>query len=406
MRVRQRQAAARQFVAERHRVNKCSEEDAVFKPGEVVYRKGQPCTVVAVGYDTCPPHIVVRTSDGNEVGTEPSYLERLLPASPRRPLALTGKRSARADVRDIRPLAPAAPGAEEVIVVSSADTSSERHAALARMRNRRAERAAEAARERDYTLAELLDDRHERSSEAQKPRAPPAQAKKSPASRPVLSKQPPAAQRCCEKSEKTEVPERASPVANSPEMEAVSTRSSLSDNTPPALNVAADACMAEACSELVVCDEVAPALAGDSSGGLVLVSPLLSAPETDFPSRVREERTSPDGVADVNSELAAEVAAEAAFEAMQDFSSSSLSVLLPVSGAFSDAEAEDESHECREAMHLGPPPRVSSSAGVEQDRTHEQAPAELPNRGLRQVMDETPDDRNLDSLLGISECDF
>mmetsp|Transcript_7827 Transcript_7827/g.13695 ORF Transcript_7827/g.13695 Transcript_7827/m.13695 type:complete len:1227 (-) Transcript_7827:32-3712(-) len=356
MRVRQRQAAARQFVAERHRaLIKCGEEDAAFRPGEVVYRKGQPCTVVAVGYDTCPPHIVVRTSDGHEVGTEPSYLERLAPASPRRPLALTGKRSARADVRDIRPTALAAPGMEDVVVTSSPASTSERHAALARMRNRRAERAAEAARERDDTLADLLDDRHESNSEAQMPRAPPAQAKKSdsrheraadletPRPRPALPKQLPAARHRCEQVANAEMPAELLPMANSPEVEAVSTQS---DGTPvPALDTASDACMSEARGEAGACDGTTVALAGDANVGLAVDTASPNAREIDITSRTCEERAPPDGAAEISSELAAEVAAEATFEAMQDLSSSGLAVLPPESAAFSDEEIEDENDE-------------------------------------------------------------
>lgn len=51
-------------------------EDAPLQPGDVVYRKGQACTVVVVSHETCPPHVIVRTPAGNEVGTELTYLQR------------------------------------------------------------------------------------------------------------------------------------------------------------------------------------------------------------------------------------------------------------------------------------------------------------------------------------------
>ena len=63
----------------------------LLKKGDTVYRKGKPCTVVLVGYDTEPAHVVVRTEEGNEVGSEEHLLARAPPpGSPGRRLSRPG----------------------------------------------------------------------------------------------------------------------------------------------------------------------------------------------------------------------------------------------------------------------------------------------------------------------------
>eukprot|EP00747_Dinoflagellata_sp_TGD_P165991 gnl/TRDRNA2_/TRDRNA2_188108_c0_seq1.p1 gnl/TRDRNA2_/TRDRNA2_188108_c0~~gnl/TRDRNA2_/TRDRNA2_188108_c0_seq1.p1 ORF type:complete len:716 (-),score=102.86 gnl/TRDRNA2_/TRDRNA2_188108_c0_seq1:98-2245(-) len=51
-------------------------KDEVLRPGDVMFRKGRPVTVVKFCQDTEPPHVVVRTEEGSEVGTELSRLSR------------------------------------------------------------------------------------------------------------------------------------------------------------------------------------------------------------------------------------------------------------------------------------------------------------------------------------------
>jgi len=81
MRVRQRSEAVRKYVATRHgrpdddRLQRLADK-APFRKGDRVYRKGRPCTVVLINYETSPPHAVVCTEDGNEVGTELDRLSR------------------------------------------------------------------------------------------------------------------------------------------------------------------------------------------------------------------------------------------------------------------------------------------------------------------------------------------
>mmetsp|Transcript_89697 Transcript_89697/g.280734 ORF Transcript_89697/g.280734 Transcript_89697/m.280734 type:complete len:634 (-) Transcript_89697:190-2091(-) len=46
------------------------------RPDAVCYYRGKPCTLLALSYETDPPHAVVRTADGREVGVEMDQLSR------------------------------------------------------------------------------------------------------------------------------------------------------------------------------------------------------------------------------------------------------------------------------------------------------------------------------------------
>lgn len=41
-----------------------------WKPGDIAYRRGEPCQVLQVVWDEQPPHVIVQTPDGTEVSTE------------------------------------------------------------------------------------------------------------------------------------------------------------------------------------------------------------------------------------------------------------------------------------------------------------------------------------------------
>jgi len=41
-----------------------------WRPGDIAYRRGEPCQIIQVVWDEQPPHVIVRTPEGTEVSTE------------------------------------------------------------------------------------------------------------------------------------------------------------------------------------------------------------------------------------------------------------------------------------------------------------------------------------------------
>eukprot|EP00929_Paragymnodinium_shiwhaense_P077199 TRINITY_DN3974_c0_g1_i1.p1 TRINITY_DN3974_c0_g1~~TRINITY_DN3974_c0_g1_i1.p1 ORF type:complete len:1376 (+),score=361.15 TRINITY_DN3974_c0_g1_i1:84-4211(+) len=158
MKNRLRLASAKEFVKERHR--------KPIVPGDVVYRKGEPCTVVVIQRDTVPPHVVVRLEDGREVGVEMDHLKREKdapwnpsatqfkgtgPPLPVSPSSLTGDSTLPAMLQDCESALP------DLGLPEASKSADERRAAMGRLRQRRADRAREDAHERDEALATMMD---------------------------------------------------------------------------------------------------------------------------------------------------------------------------------------------------------------------------------------------------------
>lgn len=96
-----------------------------WRPGDVAYRRGEPCQVIQIIWDEQPPHVIVRTPEGTEVSTEfcllsegpatNKYGPTQTPPSPARP----SKLAPLGDLLLDRPPMPPSPGQLPAVVPRS-----------------------------------------------------------------------------------------------------------------------------------------------------------------------------------------------------------------------------------------------------------------------------------------------